>query len=191
MNTNNELSILANTVIWAAGIKAVNFQGLEKATIERGGRYRVDAYNKLEGYENIYAIGDVSIHLDNPDWPRGYPQVAPAAIQMGSALGNNLHKLEKGAPLEPFKYLDKGTMATIGRNKAVLDLGKLHLKGWIAWMGWMFVHIFYLIGFRNKVVVFINWVWSYFTYDKGNRLIIRPFRRKQAFKPTKEVEVAN
>ncbi|MEL7005265.1 MAG: NAD(P)/FAD-dependent oxidoreductase, partial [Bacteroidota bacterium] len=79
----------------------------------------------------------------------------------------------------PFRYADKGSMATIGRNKAVLDLGKLHLGGFIAWMGWMFVHILNLIGFRNKAVVFVNWVWNYFTYDKGNRLIIRPFKRKE------------
>ncbi|MEL6627710.1 MAG: NAD(P)/FAD-dependent oxidoreductase [Bacteroidota bacterium] len=179
IETNSDLEIKANTVIWAAGIKAVNFEGLEKAVIERGGRYKVDAFNQLEGYEDVFVIGDTAISFEDPHFPDGHPQVAQTAIQMGKVLGKNLTRMQQGAEMRPFRYADKGSMATIGRNKAVLDLGKLHLGGFIAWMGWMFVHILNLIGFRNKAVVFVNWVWNYFTYDKGNRLIIRPFKRKE------------
>jgi NADH dehydrogenase len=112
-------------------------------------------------------------------YPNGHPQVAPAAIQQGDLLAANLKAIQEGKMPEAFKYFDKGSMATIGRNKAVVDWKKLHLKGIIAWLGWMFVHLLYLIGFRNKLVVFANWVWSYITYDKGTRLIIRPYRKDE------------
>lgn len=182
IKTNGDLEILANTVIWAAGIKAVTFD-LPKATQERGGRYKVDAYNRIVGYDDIFAAGDVALSHEDPKFPQGHPQVAQTAIQMGKNMAQNFERMRTGAPLKPFSYFDKGSMATIGRNKAVLDMGKLHLRGFLAWAGWMFIHILYLIGFRNKAVVFINWVWSYFTYDKGNRLIIRPFRRKKEIVP--------
>ena len=179
VKTNSDLSFNAATVIWAAGIKGNIPEGFTGEMVTRGNRLKVDPYNRVEGLENVYAVGDLA-YMETEEWPKGYPQVAPTAMQMGRHLGDNFKRLATGAPLEPFKYFDKGSMATIGRNKAVLDFRKLHLKGFLAWMGWMFVHIFYLIGFRNKAVVFVNWVWSYFTYDKGTRLIIRPFKRKKA-----------
>jgi NADH dehydrogenase len=178
VNTNSELGLKATTVIWAAGIKGNVPEGFDGSVIARGNRLKVDAYNRLVGSDHIFAVGDLA-YMETEDWPQGHPQVAPTAMQMGTHLGENFKRLSTGAPLKPFQYLDKGSMATIGRNKAVLDFGKLHLKGILAWLGWMFVHIFYLIGFRNKAVVFVNWVWSYFTYDKGTRLIIRPFKRKK------------
>jgi len=183
---SEDLSIEATTVIWAAGVKGATVEGLENAIIDRPNKLKVDEYSRVEGYEGIFAIGDISL-MQTEEYPRGLPGVAPAAMQTGTHLAKNLILMEKGAPLKPFQYFDKGSMATIGRNKAVLDVGKLHLKGFIAWLGWMFVHILYLIGFRNKVVVFVNWVWSYFTYDKGTRLIIRPFRKKNEQTPEKAV----
>ncbi|MEM6263352.1 MAG: NAD(P)/FAD-dependent oxidoreductase [Bacteroidota bacterium] len=167
----------AETVIWSAGITGNMIDGLEPESIERG-RLKVDAYNQVEGQDHIFAIGDLALMKSEEAYPKGHPQVAQGAIQQGNNLAHNLKNIVKGAPLRPFEYFDKGSMATIGRNKAVLDVGKIHMKGFIAWMGWMFVHLLFLIGFRNKVVVFTNWVWSYFTYDKGFRLIIRPFKKK-------------
>ncbi|MEO0896145.1 MAG: NAD(P)/FAD-dependent oxidoreductase [Bacteroidota bacterium] len=171
-------TIDATTVIWAAGVKGASVDGLENAIVPRGNRLKVDAFNQVEGYKDIFALGDIAF-MQTEDYPHGHPMVAQVAIQMGKNLSKNLPLIQKGAPLKPFVYKDLGSMATIGRNKAVLDMGKLHLRGFLAWAGWMFVHILNLIGFRNKVVVFINWVWSYFTYDKATRLIIRPFKKKQ------------
>ncbi len=176
--------IEAAVVIWAAGIQGKVIEGVESA-LDRGRRVTVDEYNRVKGFDNVFAIGDVAL-MRTETHPNGHPQVAPVAMQQGTQLGQNILNLLKGAPLKPFAYFDKGSMATIGRNKAVIDFGPLHLRGFIAWLGWMFVHILFLIGFRNKLVVFINWVWSYFTYDKGARLIIRPFRKRQEQVLTRE-----
>ena len=121
------------------------------------------------------------------DFPHGHPQVAPGAMQMGENLAKNLISLHHGdgETVQAFTYYDKGSMATIGRNKAVVDWKNLHFKGRPAWLMWMFVHLLFLIGFRNKLVVFVNWVWSYLTYDKGTRVIIRPFTKRP--KPVKEL----
>jgi len=111
------------------------------------------------------------------EFPNGYPGVAPAAIQQGKQLAENLINIIGNKPTEPFKYFDKGAMATVGRNRAVVDIHKVRFQGIFAWFTWMFVHLMTLVGFRNKLVVFVNWVWSYFSYDRGTRLIIRPFLR--------------
>lgn len=177
ISTNLDKELEASTVIWAAGVKGNLIEGLGKEVIERGNRLAVDEFNKVKGYNNVFAIGDLAL-MRTEDYPNGHPQVAPGAIQQGERLGKNLLRIYKKQELVPFRYFDKGSMATIGRNKAVMDFRKLHLKGFVAWLGWMFVHILYLIGFRNRLVVFVNWVWSYFTYDKGTRLIIRPFRKR-------------
>lgn len=171
--------IRAATLIWAAGIKGAVVAGVKEEVIGRGSRIRVNAYNEVEGMDNVYVIGDLA-SLSTEAYPNGHPQVAPAAIQQGANLAKNLGRKATGAPLTPFTYFDKGSMATIGRNRAVVDFRKIHLKGFIAWAGWMFVHLMYLIGFRNKAVVLVNWLWSYVTYDKGNRLIIRPYIRKKS-----------
>jgi NADH dehydrogenase len=128
----------------------------------------------MEGSSNIFAIGDVAAMITE-DTPKGHPGVAQVAIQQGNHVAKTIVQLTNGEPTEPFKYIDKGTLATIGRNKAVADLGKLKFKGFFAWLIWMFVHLISLLGFRNKLVVFINWVLSYLTYNGGARLIIRRF----------------
>jgi len=170
----DDTTIISSTLIWAAGVRGNVIPGLKAEAVERS-RVRVDRMNRVEGYENIFAIGDLA-HMETEDYPKGHPMLAPVAIQQGRLLAANLERLKNGQEMKPFKYLDKGSMATIGRNKAVADLpGGLNLGGFMAWLTWMFVHLIYIIGFRNKIVVFSNWAWNYFTYDRGTRLIIRPF----------------
>jgi len=167
----------AATVIWAAGVEGNVPEGVYGEALGNGRRIEVDEFNRVNLHPDVFAIGDVAL-MRTADWPQGHPQVAPVAIQQAENLAWNLDQLAAGRELRPFSYYDKGSMATIGRNKAVVDYRKLHLKGLMAWLAWMFVHLLFLLGFRNKLVVFVNWVWSYLTYDKGTRLIIRPYRRK-------------
>lgn len=169
-------TILAATVIWSAGVKGVILNGLNTECTVRGNRLKVDSINRVECYQNIYAIGDVAA-MFTEETPNGHPGVAPVAIQQGKLLAKNLTNIINGKPTVNFKYFDKGAMATVGRNRAVVDINKLHFQGIFAWFTWMFVHLMTLVGFRNKLVVFVNWVWSYFSYDRGTRLIIRPFQR--------------
>jgi len=166
-------SINTHTLIWAAGVKGNFPKGINEEAIERG-RIKVNEFNMVHGHENIFAIGDIA-SMVTKEFSKGHPMLAPVAIQQGQHLAENLKFLLKEKPLKPFKYVDKGAMATIGRNKAVADLGKMKVGGFMAWLIWMFVHLISIIGFRNKIIVFSNWVWNYFTYDKGTRLIIRKF----------------
>jgi NADH dehydrogenase len=129
----------------------------------------------VEGYENIFAIGDIA-YMETEAYPKGHPQMAQPAIQQGELLAKNLKHLLAGEPMKPFRYRNKGEMATIGRNKAVVDLPKYSFGGFFAWFIWMFVHLMSLVGFRNRVIVFFNWVYNYINYDKAARLIVRPFR---------------
>ncbi|AMM51430.1 NADH dehydrogenase [Rufibacter sp. DG15C] len=170
--------IQTQTLIWAAGVSGAQVKGLPPEASERG-RYLVNPYNQIIGYNDIFALGDVAA-MKTEKWPKGHPGVAQPAIQQGKHLAKNLRKIMRQEPLEPFEYFDKGSLAIIGRNKAVADLPKnMHLTGFMAWMAWLFVHIYYLIGFRNKLVVLANWVYKFFTYENGTRLIIRPFIRKE------------
>lgn len=171
--------IPASTVIWSAGVKGVVLDGLNTEIIVRGNRLKVNEINLVDGYANIYAIGDVAAMITT-EFPNGHPGVAPAAIQQGKQLAKNLLNIIEKKPVEAFKYFDKGAMATVGRNRAVVDLHKIRFQGVFAWFTWMFVHLMTLVGFRNKVVVFVNWVWSYFSYDRGTRLIIRPFLKENS-----------
>ncbi len=165
------------TFIWAAGVTGAPIKGIDgEALMEKVNRYYVDEFNKVKGFQNIYALGDIAL-METKDYPKGHPQVAQPAIQQGKHLGKNFRKILKGNSPEPFKYFDKGTMATVGRNKAVVDLGKLHFGGAIAWFLWMFVHLWFLVGFRNRVITFFNWTYSYINYDRAARLIIRPFKK--------------
>jgi NADH:ubiquinone reductase (H+-translocating) len=169
--------IRAHTVIWAAGVSGALIDGLPEEAVERG-RVLVNEFNQIIGYKDIFAIGDVAM-MKTPEYPRGHPGVAQPAIQQGKLLAKNIKRLLRGEPLEAFKYKDKGSLAIIGRNQAVADLpNNMHLGGFFAWMIWLFVHIMYLIGFRNKLVVLSNWVYKFFTYENSTRLIIRPFVRK-------------
>ncbi len=165
------------TFIWAAGVTGAPVQGLKaEEVLVAGNRFKVDRFNKIEGFDHIYALGDVA-YMETPVYPKGHPQVAQPAIQQGRNLGENFKRMFRNKPLKEFKYYDKGTMATIGRNKAVVDVKKLSFGGAIAWFMWMFVHLWYLVGFRNRVITFFNWTYNYINYDRAARLIIRPFRR--------------
>ncbi|MEL6589818.1 MAG: NAD(P)/FAD-dependent oxidoreductase [Bacteroidota bacterium] len=180
IQTDKGKSFEASTVIWAAGVKGNLIDGLEEANLAPGKRMEVDLHSRVQGLEDVFAIGDLAL-MRTEAYPHGHPQVAPAAIQQAENLAINITRMIRNEEeeLKAYTYFDKGSMATIGRNKAVVDFRKLHMKGFVAWLAWMFVHLLYLIGFRNKLVVFVNWVWSYFTYDKGTRVIIRPYPRKK------------
>lgn len=176
VTTNTDLKIKSETFIWSAGVTGAPVKGLNaSAMVEKANRYEVNAFNQVNGYENIFAIGDIAL-MQTKEYPKGHPMVAQPAIQQGKHLAKNLIKLIKGNQLKAFEYRDKGTMATVGRNRAVVDLGKMKFSGFSAWFVWMFVHLWFLIGFRNRLVTFFNWVYNYINYDKAARLIIRPYK---------------
>ena len=176
--TNGE-RIATKNLIWAAGVTASVFEGLPVESYGRGRRMLVDEYNKLNGTENIYAVGDTCFQTTDTQFPNGHPQVAQVAIQQGLNLAKNFQSLVNGKALKAFIYVDKGSMAIIGRNKAVVDLPKprLHLKGFIAWLAWLFIHLLSLITYRNRVRTFWNWMIAYFTKDQSLRMIIRPAKK--------------
>ena len=177
VTTKTDLEFDAATLVWAAGVKAVSIKGLDAQEILKpGNRLQVNEYNQVQGFENIYAIGDIAC-MEKEDTPRGHPMMAQPAIQQGRHLGDNLVRLLEGKKMEPFIYKDKGSMATVGRNKAVVDLKNYKFQGVFAWFVWMFVHLFFLIGFRNRMIVFVNWVYNYVRFDREARLIIRPYQR--------------
>jgi len=165
-------SIATNALIWTAGVKGNLLPGLPEEAILKG-RLLVDSFNRLKGSRNIFAVGDIAVVEGNP-----HPMLAPVAIQQAKNLAKNLNGSESSTWKE-FKYVDKGTMATIGRSRAVADLGFIHLKGLFAWLAWLFIHLILLVGFRNRLVVLVNWFWNYFSYDRAIRLIIRPYRKSQ------------
>jgi NADH dehydrogenase len=169
-------TIRTRNVIWSAGVMGVVPKGIAKESLVRGNRIKTDAINLVDGINNIFAIGDVAA-VTTAENPNGHPGVAQVAIQQGQQVAKNIVSIIKGEPTKPFKYFDKGSLATIGRNKAVADLGKIKFQGFFAWLIWMFVHLVSLLGFRNKVIVFINWIGSYMNYNGGTRLIIRRFVR--------------
>ena len=166
--------IHTRNVFWAAGVKGELIDGIPEHTITRGSRILTDEISRVNGYENIFAIGDVAAMISS-DMPNGLPGVAPAAMQQGQHLAKNILHLIKGEPTVPFKYLDKGSLATIGRNKAVADLGIFHFQGFFAWLLWGFVHILTLAGFSNKLSVFLTWFLNYFNRNSDNRLVVRYF----------------
>jgi NADH dehydrogenase len=168
----------STNLIWTAGVKGAIIEGLDKAEYFRGGRFLVDEYNKVKGYDNVYALGDVAAMLSD-DYPNGHPGVAQVALQQAKNLSKNIISALNGRKLKAFKYFNMGSMATVGRNKAVVDLPFIRFQGFFAWFVWMFLHLLFLVGFRNKMVVLINWVWNYFSYDRGTRLIIRPFKKNK------------
>ena len=181
VTTNSDLTFEAETVIWAAGVKGAAINGIDgEELLSKSNRIQVNEFNQVKGFNNIFAIGDVA-QMTTDQTPYGHPMMAQPAIQQGKHLGDNLLRLIEKKPLKPFKYKDKGSMATVGRNKAVVDLPKFKFQGVFAWFVWMFVHLFFLIGFRNRLVVFINWVYNYVRFDREARLIIRPYKNK--FKP--------
>ena len=172
---NDGMKIPSETLIWAAGVNGNAIEGLD-VQLTRDNRYPVNEFNQIEGQDNIYAIGDIaSMNTEAV----GHPMLAPVAIQQGELLARNFNRKEDR--WKAFNYVDKGTMATVGRNKAVTELfGGLKFGGFVAWLFWMFVHLLLIVEFRNKIVIFGNWVWNYFTYDRGTRLIIRPVQKQKS-----------
>jgi NADH dehydrogenase len=163
--------VAARTVLWAAGVAASPLARSLGAPLDRAGRVMVNPDLTVPGLPDVYVIGDLA-HLVQDGKP--VPGVAPAAMQMARHTARNIERAFRGEPGEPFRYNDKGSLATIGRASAVAELGRLKLSGWPAWFAWLFIHLFFLIGFRNRYLVMVQWAWSYFTYDRGARLITGP-----------------
>ena len=178
MKDGNE--ILANKVIWAAGVTCNEMEGINEENYQKGNRLKVNAYNQLTTDDCIFALGDAA-YLSTEDFPQGFPQIAQPAIQQAKNLVRNIkkHGLENRSKWKVFKYKNLGTMATVGRNKAVVELPRIKFKGFFAWSMWLVVHLYALIGVRNKLFVMINWLWNYITYDQSLRLIIRPKSSKK------------
>jgi NADH dehydrogenase len=168
-----------DTVIWSAGVKGKTIEGIPVETIVRGNRYKVDTYNRVEGFDNIFAIGDIGYMTADKAYPNGHPMVGTVAQQQGVLLGKNIKRLLNKQEMKPYTYLNLGSMATIGRHKAVFEIFGIKMQGYIAWLGWMFIHLMLLVGFRNRLVVFLNWTWNYFSYQRAIRIITRPFVPKK------------
>jgi NADH dehydrogenase len=166
-------SINTGMIIWTAGIAGNNTQGLNADCFSRSGRISVDRYNRVLAYSNVFALGDISLQTEEK-YPKGHPQVAQVAIQQAQLLAENLGRIKSSKPLKEFKYKDLGTMATVGRHLAVVELPSLRFQGIFAWYIWMFIHLMSIIGVKNKLLIFINWAFKYFTYDQSTRLILRP-----------------
>lgn len=164
-----ETRIPAGVVLWAAGVAASPLGKFLEAPLDRAGRVLVEPDLSVAGHPEIFVVGDLAALKDkNGKW---LPGVAPTAMQEGTWAAKNVARAVSGKPTEKFRYLDKGTLATIGRNAAVAQIGKLHISGYVAWLAWLFIHIFFLIGFRNRLIVMLQWFWSYVTYERGARLI--------------------
>jgi len=172
-------SIASSMVIWAAGITGNLPSGIAADRVGSGNRIIVDEFNRVQDVENVFALGDIAF-MATPHYPKGLPQVANVAIDQASNLAKNLKNLNLGKPLIPYKYNNKGSMATVGRNKAVVDLAKprLSFQGFFAWLLWMVLHLFLLIGFKNRMVVFINWVYKYFMRNQSLSLLLTPLLKR-------------
>ena len=166
-------NIQTETLIWAAGIKGEVPDGISPEVLVRGKRIKVNRFNQVEGMDAVFALGDVAC-METKNYPHGHPQVAQVALQQASLLAENLVREKASKKWKEFEYQDKGSMATVGRNRAVVDLPFLHFSGPFAWITWMFVHLMSIVGVKNRVLIFINWFWKYFTFDQSLRLIIKP-----------------
>jgi NADH dehydrogenase, FAD-containing subunit len=176
---DNGMDIPTRNFIWVSGVTGTSFDNIGSEFLGRGRRIKVDEHNKVIGLDNVFAIGDVCIMTAEKDFPNGHPQLAQVAIQQGDLLASNLKSLEKGKKLKPFHYRNLGSLATVGRNKAVADFNQLKMHGWFAWIIWLVIHLRSILGIRNKVMVLVNWVWGYLTYDKSIRLIMAAKRVKR------------
>lgn len=161
------------TVIWVSGIVANAVEGIQAEALGRGRRILVDEHNEVKGLTNVFAIGDQCLMTADPNYPNGHPQLAQVAIQQARLLARNLRARQGGKPLSPFHYKDLGSMATIGRNRAVAEIGGAKWGGFTAWMLWLVVHLRSILSVRNKVIVLLNWIWNYVTYDRSLRLILK------------------
>mgnify|MGYP001685825738 FL=1 len=163
----------SRTVIWVSGITASEVAGLGAETLGRGRRILVDAHSEVLGYPDIFALGDQSLMTSDPNYPQGHPQLAQVALQQAKLLASNLKARLDGRPQRPFAYRDLGSMATIRRNKAVAEIGRMKWGGFSAWLLWLVVHLRSILSVRNKIIVLLNWVWNYITYDRSLRLILK------------------
>lgn len=177
VQTKDGRTIPSHTVIWAAGVTGNVPEGISKEVRVRGNRIKVDEFNRMEGLQNIFAIGDIA-YMETEDWPKGHPQLANVAINQGKHLVKNFTRVAEGKELQPFVYKNPGTMATIGKRKAVVDLPFMSFQGLFAWLFWMFLHLMLILSVRNKLFIFINWAISYFTNDTTLRLILLPTRKQ-------------
>ncbi len=176
VHLNNGKTISTDTVVWTAGVKGNTLDGIPIESQNRSNRILVNEFNAVSGLDNVFAIGDIAL-MTTEAYPKGHPQVAPVALQQAELLGKNLIREGDQKEKKAFKYVDKGSMATVGRNKAVVDLKKIKFHGFFAWFVWMFVHMMSLIGFRNKLIVVVGWIYNYLSYDRTLRLIIRPYKK--------------
>jgi NADH dehydrogenase len=173
VSLSNGKTIHSRCLIWAAGVKGISIPGIPTSSVSANDRILVNQYNQVKDLPEVYAIGDIALMQDDT-LPKGHPQVAQVAIQQAKLLAKNLQKIESVKPLSSFQYKDKGSLATVGRNLALAEIGKLKLKGFVAWFVWMLVHLISIIGIKNRLFVLINWMWQYITYDQSLRLIITP-----------------
>jgi NADH dehydrogenase len=169
-NTGEKL--ISKTLIWAAGVKGQPISGLSADAIGPASRVKVDEFNRVKGYENIFAIGDAAIMDGDVKFPKGHPMMAQPAMQQGKLVAQNIKRILSKKEMKSFSYTDRGSMATVGRNKAVADLKGYKTQGTFAWFIWMFIHLVSLVGFKNKLFTLFSWLMSYFSFDKSNRLII-------------------
>lgn len=177
ISTKDGVTFRSEAMIWSAGVKGAPVGGLDQ-NLDRATRIKVNRYSQVEGYEDVFALGDVAA-MYNEKYKFGHPMMAQPAIQQGELLAENLVRLVNKQSMKMFTYNDKGSMATIGRNKAVVDLPKVHFNGVFAWFVWMFVHLISLIGFKNKALVFWSWTYNYFVFDRESRVVIRPYRKNR------------
>ncbi|HPS13321.1 MAG TPA: NAD(P)/FAD-dependent oxidoreductase [Prolixibacteraceae bacterium] len=175
LTLSNGETLKSRNVIWAAGVTGNLIPGLPEEMVMRGNRIKVDRYNQVEGVDGVYAIGDIAF-METPLYPHGHPQVANVAINQGKNLAKNMKAMLQGKELKEYEYKDLGSMATIGRNKAVVDIHKLHFKGTFAWLIWMFLHLMLILSVKNKLIIFINWMVNYFSKNGSLRLILKDDR---------------
>lgn len=173
-------TLLADTVIWVSGVRANTIEGVPQQSIGHAGRILTDRYNRVKGMTDVFAIGDQSLVEGDKEYPLGHPQLAQVAIQQAANLADNIIRLENHEPITPFSYRNLGVMATIGRKKAVAEIGKMKFGGLTAWLLWLVVHLRSILGVKNKTVVLLNWMWNYFNYKQSLRLILKPFRTCRA-----------
>jgi NADH:ubiquinone reductase (H+-translocating) len=173
VRSGQDLHLETKTLVWASGIRINSIPGIENAAVNKSGRLIVDEFNALNNYENIYVLGDAAYMQRDIKYPSGHPQVAQVALQQASNLAKNLKRFDRNKVLKGFRYRHLGTLATVGRNLAVVDLSFIRFQGFFAWFIWMFVHLMAILGVKNRLLIFINWMWNYITYDQSLRLILR------------------
>jgi len=169
--------IISKNLIWAAGVKGNVINGFPSEIITKASRLTVNRFNQVKGYDNIFALGDIA-YMETEKYKHGHPQVANVANEQADTLSKNLVLLQQGKPMKQFEYKDKGSLATVGRNKAVADLPFAKFQGFFAWVLWMSLHLILILGMKNKLLIFVNWVWNYFTFDQSLRLIIKPYKKE-------------